>query len=110
MHGSGGQLVLIFESPSFDVLDSPDNICVSPRGGLVLCEDGGGVQFIRGLTRRGEIFDLVQTNGNLPEFAGATFSPDGSVLFFNIQGSTSSTGTAKGGTYALWGPWEEGAL
>ena len=108
--GSTGQLVLIFESPSFDVLDSPDNICVSPRGGLVLCEDGDAVQFIRGLTPRGEIFDLVQTNGELPEFCGATFSPDGDVLFFNIQGSTSSVGTAMGGTYAIWGPWEDGAL
>ena len=110
LRGSGGQLVLVFESPSREVLDSPDNLCVSPRSGLVLCEDGGGVQFIRGLTRRGEIFDFVQTNGDLPEFCGATFSPDGQVLFFNIQGSTSSTGAARGGTYAIWGPWEEGAL
>jgi hypothetical protein len=110
LNGSGGQLILVFESPSRDVLDSPDNICVSPRGGLVLCEDGGGPQFIRGLTSRGEVFDLVKTNGNLSEFCGSTFSPDGDVLFFNIQGSTSSTGSAKGGTYAMWGPWEEGAL
>lgn len=110
LHGSGGQLILVFESPSEEVLDSPDNICVSPRGGLMICEDGGGVHFVRGLTPRGEIFDLVQTNGVAPEFCGATFSPDGEVLFFNIQGSTSSPGTAKGGTYAMWGPWEEGAL
>ena len=34
------QLRLLFESPGSDVLDMPDNICVSPRGGLVLCEDG----------------------------------------------------------------------
>jgi hypothetical protein len=116
--GSGGQLVLVFESPSFEVLDSPDNICVSPRGGLVLCEDGDGTQFLRGLTRRGEIFDFVETNaadpayeGNDPaELAGACFSADGSVLFFNIQGSTSSTSTRFGATYAIWGPWEEGAI
>jgi uncharacterized protein len=108
--GDAGELILVFESPSRAVLDSPDNLCVSPRGGLVLCEDGAGVQFIRGLTTRGQIFDLVQTNGELPEFCGATFSPDGDVLFFNIQGSTSSIGRAMGGTYAMWGPWEEGAL
>ena len=108
--GSTGQLILVFESPSVEVLDSPDNLCVSPRGGIVLCEDGDAVQYIRGLTQRGEIFDLVQTNGELPEFCGATFSPDGDVLFFNIQGSTSSVGAAKGGTYAMWGPWEDGAL
>jgi secreted PhoX family phosphatase len=116
--GSGGQLILVFESPSFDVLDSPDNLCVSPRGGLVICEDGDGTQFIRGLTTRGEIFDFVETNaaaavygGDDPaEFAGGCFSPDGSVLFFNIQGSTSSASSRFGATYALWGPWEEGAL
>ena len=105
-----GTLSLIFESPGTDVLDSPDNITVSPRGGLVLCEDGGGVQFMRGLTQRGEIFDLVQTNGNLSEFAGACFSEDGDVLFFNMQGSTSALGGDAGFTFAMFGPWEEGAL
>lgn len=105
-----GTLSLIFESPGADVLDSPDNITVSPRGGLVLCEDGGGVQFMRGLTQRGEIFDLVQTNGNLSEFAGATFSEDGDVLFFNMQGATSVLGSEPGFTFAMFGPWEDGAL
>jgi len=106
----GGELALIFESPGRDVLDCPDNLCVSPRGGLVLCEDGQDIQFIRGLTREGAIFDLVQTNGPGSEFAGATFSPDGEILFFNIQGSTTSDGPEPGFTYAMWGPWEGGAL
>jgi secreted PhoX family phosphatase len=106
-----GQLVLIFESPNRTVLDAPDNLCVSPRGGLVLCEDGGGQQFIRGLTAQGQIFDLVATDGNGSEFCGACFSPDGNVLFFNSQGSTSSQDTANpGATYAIWGPWTQGAL
>ena len=105
-----GQLILVFESPDVSILDSPDNIAVSPRGGIVLCEDGGGEQYIRGLTQQGNIFDFVRTNGNLPEFAGATFDPKGEVLFFNIQGSTSATGTVHGGTYAIWGPWDQGAL
>ena len=53
----GGQRIrLIFESPSTDVLDMPDNICTSPRGGLVLCEDGITENFIRGLTLDGQIF------------------------------------------------------
>lgn len=106
----GGQLALIFESPGPSVLQSPDNICVSPRGGIAVCEDGDGVQFIRGLTREGAIFDLVSTVEPLPEFAGACFSPDGEVLFFNIQGSTNTRGTESGATYAMWGPWEVGAL
>jgi hypothetical protein len=107
-----GQLMLVFESPNRSVLDAPDNITVSPRGGLVLCEDGGGIQFLRGLTKSGQIFDFVQTNdpADDTEFAGACFSPDGRVLFFNQMGSTSSTGVEKGGTYAMWGPWENGVL
>src|SRR5262249_11694385 len=47
---SGGLLTLIFESPGLDVLDSPDNICVTPGGGLILCEDGSGQEFLHGLT------------------------------------------------------------
>ena len=45
-------------SPSADVLNAPDNICVSPRGGLVLCEDGSGREFMHGLTTDGDIFPL----------------------------------------------------
>lgn len=110
--GDTGQLTLIFESPSADVLDSPDNICVSPRGGLVICEDGAGVQYLRGLTPDGKLFDFARTSGTSAETAGACFSPDGRTLFFNIQGGTTvaSAANSVGGTYAVWGPWEGGGL
>jgi secreted PhoX family phosphatase len=105
-----GELTLIFESPSREVLDSPDNLCMSPRGGLVICEDSAGEQFLRGLTTDGQIFDFIRTAGVSAETAGACFSPDGKTLFFNIQGGTSAATTLTGGTYAIWGPWENGAL
>ncbi len=107
-----GHLVLVFESPSASVLDAPDNICVSPRGGLVLCEDGGGTQYLRGLTKQGQIFDFVRAASAIDatEFAGACYSPDGRILFFNTQGSTNRLGTERGGTFAIWGPWTNGAL
>jgi hypothetical protein len=110
-----GLLRLIYESPGPDVLDNPDNLTVSPRGGLVLCEDGGGVQFVRGLTPSGEIFDFAVNQLNDAEFAGACFSPDGGTLFVNIQGDTTGSATdpgVRGGgmTLAIWGPWEKGAL
>lgn len=98
-----GELKLLFESTDAAALEMPDNLCVSPRGGLVICEDGRNEQFMRGLTRQGQIFDLARNMmPNNSELAGATFSPDGKTLFFNIQ--------RPGITIALWGPWERGAL
>lgn len=108
------RLRLVFESPSEDVLDMPDNVVLSPRGGLVLCEDGKDLQFVRGLTTDGVIFDFAQNNAVLrgergfegdfrrSEFAGAAFSPDGRWLFVNMQ--------TPGITFAITGPWRKGAL
>jgi hypothetical protein len=39
---SASTLTMIFKSPSYEVCDGPDNCCVTPRGGLILCEDAGG--------------------------------------------------------------------
>ena len=99
-------LTLLFESPSRTVLELPDNMCISPRKCSVLCEDGPVENFIRGVTPAGEIFDFARNT--IPrregdEFAGATFSPDGKVLFANIQ-------AAAGLTFVIWGPWENGVL
>ena len=112
----GERLRLLFESPGSNVLDMPDNICVSPQGSLLLCEDGlDGSNFVLGLTREGEIFPFarndVTLNGNrnairgvfrASEFAGATYSPDGRWLFVNVQ--------APGITFAITGPWANGPL
>lgn len=110
-----GELTLVFESPSHDVLDSPDNIVVSPRGGLVMCEDGTDDQFVRGLDREGRIVNMVRApraeGGPQPgEFAGACFSPDGRVMFFNVQGGREVGSSRASATYAMWGPWEDGPL
>ncbi len=97
-----GRLRLVFESPAAKLLDSPDNITVSPAGGLVLCEDGSGSDHLRGVTHQGDVFDLARNHRNDSELAGATFSPDGSTLFCNIQ--------HPGVTIAIFGPWERGPL
>ncbi|HUP00095.1 MAG TPA: alkaline phosphatase PhoX [Gemmatimonadota bacterium] len=108
---AGGVLTLIFESPDRSVLDGPDNLTVSPRGGLLVCEDGAGEQYLRGLTPDGAIFDFGLNILNDREFAGATFSPDGRILFVNIQGDTATGGPGHlGMTLAIWGPWEAGSL
>ena len=101
-----GELRLVFESPSPDILDSPDNIVLSPHGGLLLCEDGSGDQFIRELDGKGQIVNLVR--GGSREFAGSCFSADGRVLFFNVQGSRLQDGCTPSATYALWRRQEGG--
>jgi secreted PhoX family phosphatase len=95
------KLHMLFESPSREVLDFPDNVTTSKRGTLVVCEDGGDRNFLRGLTRKGRLFDIAQNKIAAQindEFAGATFSPDGRTLFVNIQAS-------QGVSLAIWGPW-----
>jgi secreted PhoX family phosphatase len=110
-------LRLLYESPGNGVLDAPDNVTVSPRGGLLLCEDGGTAngQYLRGLTGDGEVFDFAlndmvlagQVNGlsgdfRSSEWAGACFTPDGQWLLVNLQ--------TPGVSFAITGPWRSGAL
>jgi secreted PhoX family phosphatase len=98
-------LTLLFESPGPDVLDFPDNIIISPRRkSVMLCEDSSSGNMLRALTTDGLIFDFALNNlgGGTDEFAGATFSPGGQVLYANMQ--------SNGFTFAIWGPWERGLL
>jgi secreted PhoX family phosphatase len=103
------RLTCHFQSPGTATLELPDNITArNDRGSIVLCEDGPVDNFIRVLTRDGDLVDLAlnRLRRNAPpntprfgeEFAGATFSPDGGTLFVNTQAS-------QGITYAIWGPW-----
>ena len=99
-------LTCVFQSPGPLVLDLPDNVTTSKHGTLVVCEDNVDDNYIRGLSRRGRLFDialnrLTSSTGadrSNDEFAGSTFSPDGRTLFVNIQASA-------GMTFAIWGPW-----
>ncbi len=114
-------LVLAYESPGSSVLDSPDNFCVTPSGGILFCEDdasGDGdthrlapgftnVDRLIGLGRDGDPFEFAINIHNQSEFAGACFSPDGEILFVNIFGDDSA---GSGLTCAIWGPWRRGPL
>ncbi len=99
-------LTCVYQSPNQETLDLPDNVTASKRGTLVLCEDSTGDNYLRGLTRRGRIWDIALnrltsstgTERYSDEFAGSTFSSDGRTLFVNIQAS-------KGMSFAIWGPW-----
>jgi hypothetical protein len=132
--GDAGTLTLIYESPGAAVLNFPDNIAVSPQGALLLCEDAPGFnQFMRGVTLDGEIFDFAHNLQTNKEWAGATFAEadpswnarkirgdnrplggrwDRITLFVNRQGVTSGATPPgeEGMTFAIWGPWKDGAL
>lgn len=115
-------LTLIYDAPNANDLDNPDNITVTPRGGLLLCEDAAGNHFMEGerligLTLGGKTFTFAMNNINLTtaynsripagnytqnEWAGACYSPDGRWLFANIQ--------TPGVTFAITGPWGKGPL
>ena len=58
-----------FESPGAPVLNMPDNIALSPRGGLVLCEDGTADAYVHGLTRDGRIFRFARNNIRIDDAA-----------------------------------------
>jgi len=122
------RLRALFVSGAATAGNNPDNVTVSPRGGLVLCEDGGaspdafgsGTRLL-GLNGTGEAYILCKNNLQLSaadiaaagkqvapadyrgsEFAGACFDPTGRVLFCSIQ--------TPGITLAIAGPWARGNL
>ena len=110
-----GRLRLVFESPGPEVLAMPDNITLSRRGGLAICEDGPAIQRVQGLTTNGQLIVFARNNVVLSgekhglsgdfrrmEFAGVTYSPDGEWMFVNIQ--------TPGITFAITGPWGRGML
>lgn len=93
--------------PSKDgALDGPDNITVSPYGGLIIAEDGEGVQHLFGATDDGRTYPIARNDLNIgtaaepafSEFTGPVFSPDGRTLFANIQ--------EPGIMLAITGPWQ----
>jgi uncharacterized protein len=79
--------------------DRPDNITVSPYGGVLIAENGRGRPQLLGATPGGEVFFLAQSEAGDAEFAGPVFSPDESILFANLQG--------PGLTFAIRGPFSQ---
>jgi secreted PhoX family phosphatase len=124
-HG-GGTLTLVFESRSGAECDSPDNMAVTPRGGLVLCEDDASSAYVDthplapgienvnrliGITQRGEPFEFAVNVLNGSELAGVSFSPSGRTLFFNLFGRARfDEDPVEGMTVAITGPWHRGPL
>jgi uncharacterized protein len=111
----GGELRLIFDSPGAGVLEQPDNLVLVPATGEVFLQEdqnaSGSDQFIRGVTRQGEIYDFAKTVLNRTEFCGGCFSPDGETFFVSQQGDRVDVGPnpdpeTAALTYAIWGPFD----
>jgi secreted PhoX family phosphatase len=117
-----GELTLLFESHSKSILDQPDSVAVSPRGAVVLGEDGdgedidGGTNYLRYLTPEGKLETFARNDQPMKlhdyddeapkqavgrsEWSGPCYSPDGQWLFVHLQ--------YPGETFAITGPWEKG--
>jgi secreted PhoX family phosphatase len=122
IHPHSQTLKLIYDSPAPSEAENPDNLVVTPRGSLLMCEDNAGAttndgERLLGLTLDGQVYTFAKNNINLTtspngvinpadyrqaEWAGACFSPDGNWLFANIQ--------APGVTFAITGPWNKGPI
>ena len=93
-----GMLELFLEPNNSWLLENCDNMTGAPWGDLVVCEDRQGPRVrLIGVTPQGQCYTLANHHQKC-EFAGCTFSPDGSTLFVNIQ--------QYGATLAITGPWQ----
>jgi secreted PhoX family phosphatase len=125
-----GTLTLLYAAAARVAGNNPDNITVSPRGGLVTADDGDTVDDgygpgnrLMGYRADGLAYILAKNNVSLSpadlarmnrtgqfdagdyrdsEFCGVCFDPKGETLFVNQQ--------KPGITYAITGPWSRGNL
>lgn len=125
-----GTMTLLYAAAAAVAGNNPDNITISPRGGLLTCDDGTDVddgfgpgQRLMGYTPAGEAYIFAKNNvvlsdadiakmgrtGQFPaddyrgdELAGACFDPSGQTLFVNVF--------TPGFTAAIRGPWRSGNL
>jgi uncharacterized protein len=130
------ELKLVYDSPSVDDLDNPDNLTVTPRGGLLFCEDGAGngdhvlnghpTERLVGLTKNGHIFTFANNlidframaDGGLGPYTRGGITYSSSFRSQEWAGATFSRDgdwlfvniQTPGITFAITGPWHRGPL
>jgi secreted PhoX family phosphatase len=70
-----------------DNYDGPDNITVSPYGGVILAEDGEGIQHLVGVTDQGKSYPIAATTSTTASSPGRRSAP--------MAGSCSSTSSRR---------------
>lgn len=127
-------LKAIFVSNDRVVGSSPDNICISPRGGLLFCEDGGDfgasapptsapvlAQHLKGLAPNGNSWIFARSNYQFTraqlDAVGKTGALEGDLrhtewagAVFSPDGQVLFVNLYCGVTLAITGPWERGPL
>jgi secreted PhoX family phosphatase len=93
-----GELTLIAESDRHSLLKNADNLVMAPWGDLIVCEDTSEHCGLVGIRPDGSQYAIADNAYVHAELAGACFSPDGEILFVNLQ--------QRGITLAITGPWE----
>jgi len=133
------QVSMIFESTdAIAQVDAPDNIAVSPRGAILMCEDGGSdPKRLVGLTQSGITFPFAENRIALDQGDLSLIDSiyPGTKEFFWDEVGESTDGSARRGftsrewagacfhgrwlfanvqspgvTFAITGPWENGGL
>jgi secreted PhoX family phosphatase len=92
-----GLLTLIAESNEKSLLRHADNLTMAPWGDLVVCEDTSSHCGLVGIRPDASQYAIADNAYSNSELAGVCFSPDGNILFVNIQ--------YPGMTLAITGPW-----
>jgi secreted PhoX family phosphatase len=97
--GRPGKLELIAEADENSLLTNADNLTMAPWGDLVVCEDtlDGSSCSVVGIRPDGSQYLVADNAYSGSELAGVCFSPDGRIMFLNIQ--------YPGMTLAISGDW-----
>lgn len=90
-------LRLIAEATDSSLLRHADNLTMSAWGDLIVCEDTADHCGLVGVRPDGSQYALADNAYTDSELAGVCFSPDGTILFVNIQ--------ERGLTLAIEGPF-----
>jgi secreted PhoX family phosphatase len=97
---SPGHLRLLAEGNEDSIFRNCDNLTQAPWGDLIVCEDTVDTPAACGLVGvrpDGSQYRIANNAYSASEIAGVCFSPDGEIMFVNIQ--------YPGMTLAITGPW-----